>query len=309
MDPITHAVIGMAASKIAGHAIDISEPATVAIVIGSVIPDIDIVMQKWGDYAYLKNHRGVTHSILGLLGFSMLITVILAMFFPESKVYSLFIWSMMGCLSHTFFDIFNPYGAKILWPFSKRKFSLSLLIVFDPVFLGLLLAYIFSDGKVQYMFLVMFAVYVVLRAVMRMLIGYQLKRTFGHECENISILPSMTGLLRWHFILEKKKCKVIGEKSIFKRNINIIRTLHKLHDNTIDSILCSSIGSFFREFTPLFHIACENADGVTKYIFTDLRYYIRNNFLHHAVLEVDQNNTVIRQTFNPYTINRSNIVS
>jgi hypothetical protein len=40
-----------------------------------------------------------------------------------------------------------------------------------------------------------------------------------------------------------------------------------------------------------------------------MRYYLRNNFLHHGVLEIDENNLVIRQTFNAYSMNRSRMIS
>ncbi|MFZ5986090.1 MAG: metal-dependent hydrolase [Bacillota bacterium] len=308
MDPITHGVIGMAISKLAGNEISISDAATASIVIGSVFPDIDIVFQKWGDYAYLKNHRGITHSIVGLMASSVFIAFLLSAFYTDANVYSLMFWALIGGFSHTFFDIFNSYGAKLLWPFSNRKFSLSLLIIFDPVFLASLVGYIYTSGMMQQGFIALFAIYLLSRIIMRTFVSRELKRRFGKTSKRISLLPSMTSLFRWHFVLEEPSCNIIGEKSILKRDIRIMERLNKIQDELLDKVLKSHVGQFFTEFTPIFHIMYEKVGGITRYILIDMRYYIRKDFLHHAVLEMDENDDIITASFNPYSINRVNTI-
>ena len=305
MDPVTHAVIGMAISKMTGNAIALTEPASLAIIIGSVFPDIDIILQKWGDYVYLKNHRGVTHSIIGLIISSMLIAAVMSIFFPQSNIPGLFLWSLLGCLSHSFIDIFNSYGAKLMWPFFDKKFSLSLLLVFDPIFFGLLSGYVLSSGSIKSIFIICACIYLISRALMRLGVAIGLKKRFGVSSKDIKILPSMTGLFRWHFILEREDYDLVGEKNILKRGIKVFKRLYKLQGGTPDKILFSNVGRFFGEFTPLSHIVCINAGNITRYIFIDLRYFIRNNFLHHAVLEMDRDNRVVMESFNPYSIKRS----
>jgi len=309
MDPVTHAVIGVAVSKAAGNGIALSDPATMGIVIGSVFPDIDILLQKWGDYVYLKNHRGATHSILGLAASAALISAVLSGFYRGAGMQELFLWSMLGCLSHTFFDVFNSYGAKLLWPFNNKKFSLSLMTIFDPVFLALLMGYILSGGSIGQVFLGAFAAYLVFRMGMRLAVESGLKKKFKNCSVKLSVLPSMTGLFRWHFILKTEKSNIVGEKSALKGDEKIMRTLHEIQDEAMDAVLHSAIGKFFREFTPLFHVTREKVGGVTRYIFIDLRYYVRNNFLHHGVLEFDRNNSIVKETFNPYSMSRCNLIS
>lgn len=309
MDPVTHAALGMTISKITGNGINASDPASMGIIIGSVFPDIDILLQKWGDYVYLKNHRCASHSFIGLVVSAAFISAVLSLVYPGSSFFNTFLWSLLGCLSHSLVDTFNSYGAKLLWPICKKKFSLSLLIIFDPVFIVALTCYIFTKGSIQYVFLAIFAIYLVLRAWTRKRIERELKRKFGSSFLKISILPSMTGLFRWHFVLQGEDCNIVGEKNVLKNSITVVKKLYKLQDEELDKILFSPVGEFFSEFTPLFHIACEKAEGITRYVFIDLRYYIRNNFLHHAVLEIDDNQGVTRETFNPYSINRINLLS
>lgn len=306
MDPITHAVIGAALSKVTGNGIDITQPAAAAIVAGAVFPDIDILLQKWGDYVYLKNHRGFTHSVIGIAVSSLFIAAVIWAVFPLYNPVSLFLWSMAGCFSHTFIDLFNSYGAKLLWPFYDRKLSLSLLVIFDPIFAAGLLGYIFSTGNLQYYSLGMVPVYLVIRGLLRVAINRTLKVKYKGVWHKVSLLPSATGIFRWHFVVETDKSNIVGEKRIFKKGYSIIKELDKIEDEAARKVENSHIGKFFSEFTPLFHVACETIEGITRYVFTDLRYYMRDSFLHHAVLELDSNNAIVKATFNPYSMKRSN---
>lgn len=305
MDPITHAVIGLAVAKATGNTAALAEPATLCIVAGSMIPDMDILLQKWGDMTYLKNHRGATHSIPGLIISSALIAGIMSLIFSGSGFFGLFLWALAGCLSHTFFDFFNTYGAKLFWPFRGKKYSLGMLMTFDPVFIGLLSGYAFIEGETGNMILGAFGLYFAYRGVSRFLVMKELHRKYGAIYDRISLLPSMKGLLKWHFVLEGNDCDIIGEKDILRNRIRIIKQLDKSADSKNESVMSSPVGQFFSEFTPLSNVAVETADGVKRYVFTDMRYYMRDNFLHHAVLELDENNTIVRQTFNPYSMNRN----
>lgn len=308
MDPFTHGVIGLALAKATGNEISVADAATAAVVVGAVFPDIDIVFQKWGDHVYLKNHRGITHSIVGLLTSSIFIAFVLNFFYSDIGFLNLAFWALLGGVSHTFFDIFNSYGAKLLWPFINKKYSLSLLVIFDPIFLISILGYIFTSGKLQNIFIVSFVVYLLLRLVMRRCVLKYLKKKFGEVSKKIFLLPSMTGLFRWHFILDKDTCSVVGEKNIFKRDIKIIENLNKIQDEALEKVSDSNVGRFFADFTPIFHVNRQLIAGTTRYTFIDMRYYMRNNFLHHAILEIDENGNIITSSFNPYSIKRASVI-
>lgn len=305
MDPITHAVIGLAVAKATGNPAVLSDPATLCIIAGSMIPDIDILLQKWGDMTYLKNHRGATHSIPGLIISSAFIAGIISLIFHGSAFSDMFVWALAGCLSHGFFDFFTTYGAKLLWPFRGKKYSLGMLMTFDPVIIGLLSGYAFIGGETGSLMLTAFAIYFASRGLARLLVMKELHHKFGDTFDRISLLPSLKGLLKWHFVLERSDCNIIGEKNIIRNSISIVRRLEKSADSKHESVIDSPVGQFFSEFTPNYNIAMEMVGGVKRYVFTDLRYYMRNNFLHHAVLELDENGTIVRQTFNPYSMNRN----
>ncbi|HEX5484281.1 MAG TPA: metal-dependent hydrolase, partial [Terriglobia bacterium] len=64
MDNLTHTLVGIALGQ-AGLKRK-SRYAMLALIIGSNLPDADIVTALHGGVDYLKNHRGITHSLLGL---------------------------------------------------------------------------------------------------------------------------------------------------------------------------------------------------------------------------------------------------
>lgn len=305
MDPVTHAAIGLAVSKITGNSLVMSDAATIGIVIGSVFPDVDILLQKWGDYVYLKNHRGVTHSIPGLLASSLLIASVICLGISGTSFMSTFLWTLLGCFSHVIFDLFNSYGAKLLWPLTERKFSIGMLVSFDPILILSIAGYIFTKDKLDYVFIAALPVYLALKAVVRHFAKTRLKAKLGHKYEKISLLPNTTKPFRWHMILHGDKQDVICEKKFFKNDFKVVKVLEKPEGKGLQKAMRTETGKFFNDFTPLCNVTCEQVGENKRFVFSDMRYYVKDDFLHHAIVEVDKDNKVVSQTFNPYSLNRS----
>jgi inner membrane protein len=301
MDPVTHAVTGVAFSKIAGEQIDISNPVFVAIVVGSVFPDIDIILQKWGDYVYLKNHRGFTHSIVGLGISSILISLVIMMIYNTSFI-GVFSGVIIGLITHISWDLLNSYGAKILWPFYKKKISCSLLVVFDPIILMQLIAFSILDGWKQILVVFSFVAYIVFRMFMKAVVLFEVKKLLFDGV--VRSFPSITNWFKWQFIVENSEYYLVGERNFITGKAKILKELKKLDKTHMKQALDSNIGSFFKDFTPIFHVETREVDGLTIYIFMDLRYWIKNNFLHHATIEIDENEQIISSNFYPYSLDR-----
>jgi inner membrane protein len=303
MDPVTHAIIGTTISKLTGNGITLSTPENIAIVLASVLPDIDVVLKRWGDYVYLKNHRVATHSFLGLVISAGLITAALKLVFPGVNLLSMFLLTFAGGLSHTVFDILNSYGAKLLWPFFNKKMALNILVIMDPVLLVILAGYIFIKGVTGQVFILLLVTYILSRVYSRYRVKNELLKKYAPVLK-VSVLPSMLGLYKWHFVLEKKNYTLIGEKNVINGKINIITKLKKIEGTDLEAALESPVGRFFRDFTPLYNISLETTDNIRRYTFTDLRYFVKNDFFHHAILELDKNGNIVKSTFNPYSMNR-----
>lgn len=310
MDPVTHAIIGMAVSAAGQGNFSVSSPITVAATLGSVIPDGDIILRAFGGSVYLKHHRGVSHSLIGIAVEAIILGLALHGFYPSASLLTLVLWSFVGALTHIISDILNSYGAKIFWPLSSKKKSLSLLTLTDPVVIIIAVSSILSSyyrwGYNGYL-LIAFVLYLISKIAMRVWGVLLLKKKFngGYEIQKIHLLPSMIAGHKFHYIIEEPLSKIVGEIDFIFNKVKIIN-IFKKHDLAgREYILESRTARYFRNFTPIFHVKLERFNGGHKALFTDLRYFLGGKFLHHATIIYDRDMNIIEERFNPYNINNS----
>jgi len=151
MEGITHTLSGVVVSSF-GIRQAFGPTATTAFIISAVFPDIDFLAMWINRYYYLRYHRGITHSLLGILIFSFLIALIFYLSTGRFDFKILYLVSLAGMAMHVGFDLLNSYGTQILLPFSSKKFSLDLDIIFDlwfigPLIFGSLAIYVFPKSQ------------------------------------------------------------------------------------------------------------------------------------------------------------------
>nr|AUN37098.1 hypothetical protein [uncultured bacterium] len=141
MENLTHTLFGLTAAK-AG--LERATPlATTTLLIASNMPDIDSVMRFRGAFADLENHRGITHSFIGLLVLSTFLTLILVfldkkfrlrhdIFRRPIRPLRIFGLAYLGGLCHIFMDFTNNYGVRPFLPFSDKWFYGDIVFVLDP---------------------------------------------------------------------------------------------------------------------------------------------------------------------------------
>ncbi len=306
MDPITHAVVGLSIAVLAGEPLAVSNPAIIGCVAGAVIPDGDIIMQLKGDYVYLKNHRGASHSIPVMFLYAGALTGLLWLLFGNIMLWRTFLLTLIGCFSHIALDITNSYGAQILWPLNKKRITLDLLLIYDPMLVIVCLAIILPYARSivpPYVAALAFAGYLLLRHMMKKKAQDIAYESIGDKYEPVHfrIMPSMIGLIKWHFVLSTGEEKVIGEVNLFPRRFRLI-DIKKNIDNSLYKLVADTpIARFFSQFTPIFHIDCEKREENLIFRFIDLRYYIARDFLHHATAVINRNLEVETSLFHPYS--------
>lgn len=132
MDNVSHTLTGWALSRAAGSA---RPPGTtLALLLASNLPDIDIVLQARSDAAYILFHRGLTHSLLGL---AVLPAVLAAGLWWAYGGRTRFRWLALVCAAgvamHLVYDLVTPWGTMLLYPFSAARFALDWLFIVDLV--------------------------------------------------------------------------------------------------------------------------------------------------------------------------------
>ena len=312
MDPITHSVVGLAIASMRGE--PIIGAISIGATLGAMSPDLDIVMQYKGHLAYLKNHRGMSHSIPFLAAISLIISIILSFIFPETAFFRILLWTFLGALSHSLLDILNSYGAQIFWPLSKKRYSGSLLLAYDPVVIILSLYILLSKDTNYIVFMktgFLFLIYILIRTFARNIVCDKIMHRLGGEIhiKKVKLLPSMTRIHKWHFIVEAKEKFVVGEVNIFNRQFKILKELEKKRTPIYEELVNSAVGEFFNDFTPLYHIDVQDRGNYYYVTFTDLRYIVKDDFLHHATAVVSKELDTIEGVFHPYNLNHNVIIA
>ena len=309
MDPLTHALVGAGVAALAGDKFSLGNPLHLGAVLGALAPDIDIIFQFFGDVPYLTHHRGSSHSVPGVLMISAIIAAALWLLFGSISLGIIFLWTFLGALSHILLDILNSYGAKVLWPFSGKRYSLNLLVLADPVLIVLFAGVILWPGIPEFIARAAFWValsYLGARFYLRCRVHRMLEQRFtGTEDRKIVVMPAMVSLWNWSFLVETEESYIIGEVRCFSSQLGIKKVLAKVPQNPlIGKALKSKIGQLFQNFTPYYHIShgLENGKHVVR--FSDLRYFFREDFLHTAIVIFDETQTIIDAVFQPYNKNR-----
>ncbi|HEX7519127.1 MAG TPA: metal-dependent hydrolase [Candidatus Deferrimicrobium sp.] len=107
--------------------------ATAIVVLGSVLPDADNAASLLGSEVYLRIHRGLSHSLLGISISSLFVALLFARFGKWKDAKRLFLLALIGQVSHVVLDLLNAYGTQVFQPFSDARLSLDLLFVVDLV--------------------------------------------------------------------------------------------------------------------------------------------------------------------------------
>ncbi|MFS0727159.1 metal-dependent hydrolase [Paenibacillus sp. 1P07SE] len=140
MDSGTHLVMGLGLAGLACVDPVIASNQTIffaamlGTIAGSLAPDLDSLLRLKSNAAYIRNHRGLSHSFPAVLLWTLLITGALQVGFRGSLPWlQIGGWVLLAVALHVFTDLLNTYGTQALWPFSKRWIAWNILPIFDPV--------------------------------------------------------------------------------------------------------------------------------------------------------------------------------
>jgi len=142
MDTLTHALSGMLVARASYRTSD-KLPILVRSWVGFFIgafPDIDFISRFFGITAYLNVHRGITHSVLLIPLWAVLLSWVLAKLSRNKYSWKLFLPVCLLSLSiHIFADVITAYGTEVLSPFSDFRLSIPTTFIIDLYFTGIIL--------------------------------------------------------------------------------------------------------------------------------------------------------------------------
>ena len=158
MEPITHFLTGAVLAR-AGFNRK-TALATATMTLAAEAPDLDVFWGFKGPVYSFAHHRGFTHSFLGLLLVSAVVTGFMYLIWRlrgrrtnipglPPRWGLLFLLSYIAGLSHILLDFTNNYGVRPFWPFWGKWYSWDIVFIFEPalyiiLIAGLILPLIFS---------------------------------------------------------------------------------------------------------------------------------------------------------------------
>ncbi|HLO11003.1 MAG TPA: metal-dependent hydrolase [Pseudoneobacillus sp.] len=304
MDTGTHVVMGLALGGLATlDPIVASNTATstsvlIATIIGSQAPDIDTVLKLRNNAIYIRNHRGVTHSIPAVLLWPVGIIAILYPLFPEANLFHLWIWTFLAVFLHVFVDIFNAYGTQALRPFSSKWVALGVINTFDPFIFGIhvvgLLVWGFGAHP-GYTFLAIYAVifsYYIIRFQAQRKIKCKIKKMIPDAIE-IIIAPTMK-FHQWRIAVMSEKRFYVGRSK--KNQVRILDEFERVaipKNPVLEAAKKDKNLSAFLSFSPVYRWELDEYDNYYEVRFIDLRYRSDGHYPFVAVVKLDLNFKII----------------
>ena len=172
MDPITHALSGAVVARLIRSRVcpsTVVQPVLLvregrfaaawdsqarairpwqAVCVGmlaAAFPDIDVLAHLGGDLAYLRHHRGITHSVLLAPLWAWLIAAVMQWVFAELRQQrggwkGLYVPALAGILIHIAGDWITQYGTMLLAPLTDARFGLGAVFIIDLMLSATLLA-------------------------------------------------------------------------------------------------------------------------------------------------------------------------
>lgn len=144
MDTLTHALSGalLARATAAKDAPPRSLPRRIAAgFFACAAPDLDFVISYAGPVAYLEQHRGVTHSVLLLPLWALLLSWLLSKILREPGGWrALYGVCALALAAHIVGDLITGFGTVVFAPISDWRAALGATFIIDLWFTGIILA-------------------------------------------------------------------------------------------------------------------------------------------------------------------------
>lgn len=301
MDMASHALIGLTLYQTRRSRFPQYEPAVFwAAMIGSEMPDFDIIYYLEGSMAFLLNHRGMTHSIPGLTIMSAVLTYLVRQRYSSPNYSTIFKWAFSASLLHVFLDALNTWGTKVLFPFDNQWIALDILPFFDiPLILlctiSLLCGYCVPVNSRRYAItaLCVFFIYIGGRGLLHEhLVHEVLLQYTANPIQKVSVLPTVNPL-HWQTIIETKTSVQLAELNALDGHMNYTAWYPTYEDPLLSKVRSdvsvSQVLPFFRYPT----LSLQHEAGKSTVTISDL--YFGTNSDRRATFELKHDGSVVQK--------------
>lgn len=300
MDSGTHLVFGLGLGGLAmiDPVLASHDYGAVAALLGTIAgsnaPDLDTLLRMKSKAAFIRHHRGVSHSVPAVVIWSGLITLLLSLLFRDIPWWHLGFWVLLSVVVHVFTDLFNSYGTQAYRPFSKKWVRWNIVNIFDPfLFTSHLLAIVLwaaeiADPRVIFPVLyTLIAVYYVWRTVVHRRITRKVpladpERRAG---DRYTVLPTLSAY-RWYVVRESED----GLYRIGEWELGKLQWLDSLRCDNHPAAEASKSNPDVQAFLSLTPFPCASVQPKSwgyEVRWQDIRYRHRRQYPFVAVVMMD----------------------
>lgn len=293
MDNLTHTLTGLALAR-SGLA-RTSSGASLALVVASNLPDVDVLAGLQGTAAYLQHHRDLSHSVVGAPVAALVLAAALRVTVKGSRFAPLLLCSILGVGVHVFMDLWTSYGTRALSPFDRTWYAWDLVFIVDPFVLVALLAAILLAARVgpraATVALGLILFYVGARAVLHTLaLEEVVARVPSGGVVRAAALPTPLDPLRWRALADTGTAYWTGEVELGGRTPPLVRRDKQPETEAVVRVRESSrVASIFLDFSRFPWLEVEQTPEGTAVVFSDLRFERRGreSFVTRVLLGPD----------------------
>jgi len=300
MDTATHFAMGFGLAGLAhldpivASTPGLIEAVMLGTVIGSQAPDLDGLVRIRGSAAYIRNHRGISHSVPAIFLWTGAIFAFIELFMPQTNWLHLLGWIFFAVCLHVFVDLFNSYGTKGLYPFRDKWIAFNTIFIFDPlIFSAHLLGFMLwasglDPGKVFLTIYLLIACYYYWRFQVQKRITDLVRQKIGRS-GTYTIIPTMSWT-HWTFVARTEQIWYVGEV-----NAGEVIVLDTFKIKSENEIVAAAKKSFrvksFLAFTHHVHVETKERHFGYEVKWIDLRYRSRyqgkSHYMFVAVVYLD----------------------
>lgn len=278
MDNITHSLTGLVLAR-AGLSQG-SRGRTLALVLASNLPDLDLVAALGGSTTYLEHHRGLSHSIAGAPLFALGLALVLRASLRGARLLPLLWCSAIGIAGHVLMDLWTSYGTRALAPFDRSWLTWDLVFIVDPWILALLAAaaLLARDSlqapRIASVGLGLLLAYVGGRAVLHAQALDQARAQLsGRDVRRIAALPSPVDPFSWRVVADTGDAYWTGEIALRGRSAPLVRREKQREDEAVARAReASEVAAVFLDFSPFPWLEVERTAAGTALEWRDLRF-------------------------------------
>lgn len=241
MDSVTHGLFGVILYRAfdkTGMSKEMKRAMLFTALIGSELPDIDVVSQFWDTQGmYQMWHRGITHSVFLVPAWALLLMAVCWLFW-RVKDWRIFYLGLLAVFIHDTSDLFNAWGTGYLEPFSQMRVTFGTIPIVDPTFWAIILGgFLVARWKkgipVPRIFKgvwLLIAAHVLIQTGQ----GYAIYQKVDHQYEKVALAADF---VPWHFqVIGKGEGVVEISKATAWSEPQLVEQLKTAEDANLDTL-------------------------------------------------------------------------